>query len=203
MAKLKAPLLSLGASGAIGEAIVFFPWKGLNVAREYVIPANPKTTLQQTQRGRLTAAVLAIHVAEALAVDPLAEADTMAYAQWGSIYPTPRTWFNQIIKNWLDQKRLTLIPAIFRGVTLTPAATAITLQVDNTPESSAITNGTVNWGTSKTALINSQAVTQIQLLAGIAITGMVTKTKYYLQVRPTLPVGFIGSYSGIFNATTT
>ena len=54
MAKLKAPLLSLGASGAIGRSIVFFPWKGLDCAREYVIPSNPKSTGQLTQRGYLT-----------------------------------------------------------------------------------------------------------------------------------------------------
>jgi len=30
MAKLKAPLLSFGASGAIAKAIVYFGWKGLN-----------------------------------------------------------------------------------------------------------------------------------------------------------------------------
>jgi len=49
MAKLKAPLMSLGASGALGKALVFFGWKGLDVVREYVIPANPKTTAQNTQ----------------------------------------------------------------------------------------------------------------------------------------------------------
>ncbi|GAI75819.1 unnamed protein product, partial [marine sediment metagenome] len=46
MAKLKGPLFSLGASGALGEAVVYFPWKGLNVVREYVIPSNPKTDPQ-------------------------------------------------------------------------------------------------------------------------------------------------------------
>ena len=60
MAKLKAPLLSFGASGAIAKSLVYFPWKGLNVVREYVIPSNPKSTLQVTQRGYLAAAVAVI-----------------------------------------------------------------------------------------------------------------------------------------------
>ncbi|GAI80781.1 unnamed protein product, partial [marine sediment metagenome] len=94
MAKLKAPLLSFGASGAIAKAVVYFPWKGLNVAREYVIPANPKTTLQTTQRGYLSAAVDAIHAAQADPTNPIVEADTVAYALYGSCEPTPRTWFN-------------------------------------------------------------------------------------------------------------
>lgn len=58
MAKLKAPLLSLGASGKIAGTLVFFVWKGLKVAREYVIPANPKTAAQVTQRGYFADAVL-------------------------------------------------------------------------------------------------------------------------------------------------
>src|SRR3972149_2455449 len=38
MAKLKAPLLSFGASGKLADTLVYFPWKGLAVVRSYVIP---------------------------------------------------------------------------------------------------------------------------------------------------------------------
>ncbi|GAH56681.1 unnamed protein product, partial [marine sediment metagenome] len=64
-------LMSLGASGQLGKALVFFPWKGLNVVREYVVPANPDTDLQGTQRGYLTTMVDAIHAAQALDPWPL------------------------------------------------------------------------------------------------------------------------------------
>ena len=195
--------MSLGAAGALGKAIVFFPWKGLDVVREYVVPANPKTTLQTTQRSYLTTAVAAIHTSQALAAGGINAVDIAAMALWGSTYATPRTWFNQIVKNWIDQKVASLIPIIWQGGTVTPAGNQITLLVGSTCESSLLTNALVRWGTSKTALNNSQAVTRAQLNAGVAITGMVTKTKYYLQVRPTLPVGFIGAYSGIYYATTT
>ena len=203
MAKLKAPLLSLGASGAIGKAIVFFNWKGLNVAREYIAPSNPKTTAQNTQRGYLTAAVTAIHAAQVVTPGPIAAIDITAYALWGSIFSTPRTWFNQVCKNWLDQKRATKIPVIYRGGTITPGNDLITFKLLNTEESSAITNGEVRWGTSKTALVNAQAVTAAEIEAGIAITGMPDKTKCYLQYRALLPVGFIGAYSGIYYGVTT
>ncbi len=43
MVKLNAPLLSLGASGSIGGAIVFSTWKGRAYARSLVRPANPKS----------------------------------------------------------------------------------------------------------------------------------------------------------------
>ena len=203
MAKLKAPLLSLGASGAIGKALVYLPWKGLDCVREYVVPANPKTTGQTTQRSYLTAAVTAIHTSQALPAGGINATDIMANALWGSTFATPRTWFNQIVKNWIDQKVASLIPIIWQDGVLTPAANQITLKLGSACESSLLTNAEVYWGTSKTALINKQAVTRVQLNAGVAITGMVTKTKYFLQVRPTLPVGFIGSYSGTYYDTTT
>lgn len=54
MARLIAPLLSLGASGQIGNAIVFAEWKGLPYARRYVIPENPQSTAQTEVRNVFT-----------------------------------------------------------------------------------------------------------------------------------------------------
>lgn len=59
MAKVRTPLLSFGASGKIGNTVVFFPWKGIDVAREFVVPSNPNTADQQTQRTLFTDAVAA------------------------------------------------------------------------------------------------------------------------------------------------
>ena len=50
MAKVKGPLLSLGASGQIGKSIVFGDWRGVKYAREHVNPANPQTTAQTLTR---------------------------------------------------------------------------------------------------------------------------------------------------------
>ena len=51
MAKLTGPLFSLGASGTIAKTITFGKWKGIPTARQRVVPSNPDTTDQQTQRG--------------------------------------------------------------------------------------------------------------------------------------------------------
>lgn len=59
MAKLRTPLLSFGATGKIGKTLVLFAWKGIDVAREYVVPSNPNTAAQQTQRGYFSDAVAA------------------------------------------------------------------------------------------------------------------------------------------------
>lgn len=50
MAKATAPLMSMDASGQIGKALVF--QKGGKV-RQYVVPANPKTSAQMAVRNKL------------------------------------------------------------------------------------------------------------------------------------------------------
>lgn len=54
MAKLTAPLLSFGAKGQIGKTQVMAKWRGISYARQYVVPANPKTQSQQNTRGVFT-----------------------------------------------------------------------------------------------------------------------------------------------------
>jgi hypothetical protein len=39
-------------SNQIGKSMVFFMWKGIQVARQYAKPSNPDTIAQQTQRGK-------------------------------------------------------------------------------------------------------------------------------------------------------
>jgi len=48
-------------SGQAGKAGVFAKWKGRQYRRKYVIPANPKTTMQQLVRGYFTNAIAAWH----------------------------------------------------------------------------------------------------------------------------------------------
>lgn len=50
MAKVTGPLMSMSASGKIADAIVFFTWKGRNVVRQWLKPANPQSTDQGDRR---------------------------------------------------------------------------------------------------------------------------------------------------------
>jgi len=50
MAKTTAPLLSMGASGQIGETLVASKWKGRAYMRRYVTPSNPQTAEQTLTR---------------------------------------------------------------------------------------------------------------------------------------------------------
>jgi len=199
VAKLKAPLMSLGASGAIGKALVYFGWKGIDAVREYVVPSNPKTTAQTTQRGYLSDAVDAIHAAQIKPVLPFVEADKSAYALLGSLQPTPRTWFNTIVKQWLDQLRASKDMAVSSGGVLTPGDTTLTLQMAQHEQTGdAMTNGKLHYGTSKTSLLNSIACTPAELAVGKEIPGLVNGVKYFVQYRPDTPVDYVGANSGIY-----
>lgn len=204
MAKLKGPLFSLGASQQLGKALVFFPWKGLNVVREYVVPANPKSAGQLTQRGYLTDAVTAIHTAQGHATFPLKADDVTAYALWASAVQAATTWFNQVCRNWLDQRVAGIRSAIYRYGTFTPEAGQVHCQLYFTEDgTNTITAGDWWYGTSKTALVNSHAATIVADLADDTITGLTTGVKYYFQFRPTAHADFVGSRSGIYHATPT
>ena len=50
MAKVTGPLFSIDASGKIADALVYFPWKGRKVVRQWLKPTNPRDVNQQIQR---------------------------------------------------------------------------------------------------------------------------------------------------------
>jgi len=50
MAKVTGPLMSMSAAGKVAKSIVFFGWKGINVVRQWLKPANPQSTDQGDQR---------------------------------------------------------------------------------------------------------------------------------------------------------
>jgi len=199
VAKLKGPLFSLSASGKLADALVYLGWKGLNNVRQYVIPANPRTDPQKLQRSYLTTAVAKIHEYQSLPANFFGPGDVTGYALLGSTYPTPRTWFNQVIKSWVDLKVLGKIPAIFGNVSLTPGTDKLTVIMGHLPESTAITDGKLWYGTSKTALIHSVDAAIADLLTGVDIPNLTTGVKYFVQFRSTLPDTFDGNRSGIYH----
>lgn len=59
MSRVTAPLLSFTASGKLADTLVASTWKGIPYMRKYVVPSNPQTTAQTTQRGYVTSIVSA------------------------------------------------------------------------------------------------------------------------------------------------
>lgn len=206
MAKLKGPLMSLGASGALGKTLVFFGWKGIDVAREYVVPSNPKTSGQTTQRGYVTAAVAKIHSCQALAADPLDQDDLSAYAALGSTRSTPRTWFNEIVKLWVDCKVAGDVPIVYCNGTISdPTATTFDCEIDIEEETgSQLAAGKFYFGTSKTALIHSATASVtagdcVALINQDLSAFLTAGEKYYMQFRPDSGDPCEGAVSGIYN----
>lgn len=196
MAKLKAPLLSLGAAGAIGKSLVFFGWKGLNVVREYVIPANPRTAPQTTQRGYLTDMVAKVHAVQADGTHPLTATDISAYALWAAVVQAATTWFNQVVRNGIDQLIKGKREAIFSSGTTTPGTDELAVAVWTL--GIAPTDGDFYYGTSRTALIRKAPATCVSGESSATISGLVTGTKYFWQFVPTAPDTIVGSKSGIY-----
>ena len=196
--------MSLGASGQLGKALVFFSWKGLNVVRQHIVPTNPNTQPQKDQRAWVTLAVANIHDAMAKVVGPLGEIDKIAYATWASIVKAATTWFNQAVKSQIDQNVAGKNCFPYRGGVITPASGQVTvlLYADGI-DTGGITAGKFWYGTSKTALLSSIAGTidLVNHTVTKAITGLTNGTKYYFQFRPSEVAVYIGNDSGIYHGT--
>jgi len=210
MAKLKAPLLSLGASGAIGKSLVFFGWKGLDVVREYVVPANPKSDDQITQRAYMKIMVPAVHTAQALAANPLNTGDYAAYSALAAKLGRVMTWFNMICKLAFDGMRLDDGYTIWRN-----GRESDTSKDDFRPSLGITDNGVVRvldgkfyLGTSRTNLLKSVVADivvgdEARCLAGNGFSGLTAGTKYYWQFRPDAADPCEGADSGIYSAVAT
>ncbi|MBA7535020.1 hypothetical protein ES705_27270 [subsurface metagenome] len=205
MAKLKGPLMSLGASGSIAHTLVFFPWKGINAVREYVIPSNPKTTLQTTQRGLLTTIVDAIHASMALDPWPLDSYDQIAYNALAQAKGRIITWFNQAVKLGIDA-----LVAEDGYTVYTNGHLDETNKEDFRPFVHPHDNGVLQvadgkfyLGTSKTNLVHS-IVARIDpgvacdVVNGSGFTGLTAGVKYYWQFRPDAADPCELSVSGIY-----
>ncbi|GAH91485.1 unnamed protein product, partial [marine sediment metagenome] len=158
MAKLKAPLMSLGASGQLAKTLVFFPWKGISAVREYVIPANPDTQLQKDQRDYVRKGVAMVHTAQADVNFPITSADQIAYSALAAAKGRIITWFNQAIKLWIDVKVAGKIPIIYSdGYLLDKSALdARPILVIHEETDEKLIDGKFYLGSSKTNLIRSK-----------------------------------------------
>lgn len=95
MAKVDGPLFSLEARGKMGDAIVYFPWKGRHVVRQLVIPVNPKSADQGDARLALGAIGRACS----------AVGSTNDYAMEVKGYmPDGQTWISTVVKYIIENK---------------------------------------------------------------------------------------------------
>lgn len=175
MAKVKAPLFGLGARGQLGKVLVYFPWKGIDAVREYVIPTNPRSTLQTSQRNKLKAAVDEFHGASYSAVD------LSAWTRFASTLAKVMTGFNAMCKTHIDEAVLgnaweRISDVVISDITATGALFTITKgSTGNTPD--------CKYGISKTFMPGSEAFADQTGDSWTAtLSGLTANTDYYAYV---------------------
>ncbi|GAH95296.1 unnamed protein product [marine sediment metagenome] len=199
MAKLKAPLFSFGASGAIGKSLVYFGWKGIDVVREYVVPVNPKSTKQMTQRNLLTAAVKEFHDAG------YDDDDITAWKLFASTFPTPRTAFNAMVRahlmcalgggDWIRFHDVTVTPG-------DPGESTVTCKTDATE----VLHVRCLYGYSKSSVVGGVfADTIVAGLATFTIPALVEGKEVYLFMIGSVVTykekTYYGGRTGIYHYT--
>jgi hypothetical protein len=139
--------MSFGASGALAKAVVYFPWKGIDAVRSYVVPANPKTAAQITQRDIMKAAVAEWHGALYSA------GDVTAWNRFAGIIGGIMTGFNAMVKTYVVEKLLGNVWArINHGSTSDVLTTSFVAIVHKAAGGNA---PSVHYGTSKTNMPNT------------------------------------------------
>ena len=210
MAKLKAPLFSFVASGKLADSLVFMTWKGLNTVRQYVIPANPQSDDQITQRAYMKVMVPAIHAAQARETQPLVSKDYAAYSALATKLGRVMTWFNMICKLGFDSMRNDDGYTIYSS-----GQTPDTDKDDFRPALFITDNGVIQvadgkfyLGTRPTNLLQSKVAAivtglSVMISEGLGFSGLVAGTKYYWQFRPDAEDPCEGADSGIYSALAT
>ena len=193
-AKLKAPLLSLGAAGQIGKSIVFFAWKGIDAVREYVVPANPRSTAQITQRTHLTNAVEEFHD------EAYTDADMVAWGRYAGTLAKIMSGFNAMIKLCVEAY---LVPdpwTLMSDIQVdTPTVNGFDVDVEN---SLAGQNFRAVIGTRRTHFPTAVAlVDDGDGTYSLTWAGGTTKTDYFVKLE-SREGGFWRQRSGIYHVKT-
>lgn len=94
MARTTGPLLSMDASGSVGNSITFAKWKGRNYVRRYAVPANPRSIAQTSIR-----TAMKYYTALWKEYTAQLEADYIESAQSQKISPF-NAWTRAGMKNW-------------------------------------------------------------------------------------------------------
>lgn len=176
MAKLTAPLFSLKASGQLGKALVYLNWKGINDVRTYVIPANPQSTLQNTQRGYLTDGVAMWHA------NAWNEADLTAFNNWAGVSGIAMSGFNRVIQEYIYAKRHA---GTWHAVKTLVISGILTTGFDVTAVGDATKAFILNYGTSPTAMVNTAIVTNTAGALTATLAGLTANVVYYFEIVPT------------------
>ena len=191
MAKLTAPLLSFGARGQLANTLVYFPWKGIPVVRSYVIPANPNSAGQQTQRGYLSDAVTLWHTLG------LTATDITAWNRYATTLPSPQSGFNAFCRDFINLR----VGGLSLAATAMGFDTTIVDDADGTFTATVEEDGSaisvdMLWGISPTALINIEAASEVVNVwtadPADDVSGQTIYARFRLENVGGSPIGYTG-----------
>ncbi len=188
MAKVKAPLFSLSASGALAKTLVYADWKGIDYVRQYVIPANPKTADQQEQRGFFSAAIDAWHI------DGYTTDDVTAWNLYALAQKIAASGFNIFVK----LKVLASVAAKTWGaLTDCVIASILSTSCEVTIDVPSDLTGILYIGTSKTSMLTQFTGTYLDPGYTFTVIDLLADTKYYFYIANTITdeVARTGVYS--------
>lgn len=187
MAKVKGPLFSLDARGKIADTLVYLGWKGLKTVRQYVIPANPNTTAQQTQRGYFSDAIDAWQEAE------FSSDDVTAWNLLAQARKAVASGFNMFVQAFVNAKvsgnAFTVLSNVsVDSITATGATITASISADKTTK--------IYYGTSITNMAETDDLTFSVDEATVTLSGLSSTTTYffYLQNTATDESGRTGIY---------
>ena len=176
MTKVRTPLMSFEARGQIAKSVVYFPWKGVNAVREYVVPMNPRTEAQRAQRLHMTHAVAEWHNAAYSAED------VIAWNRYAGVLAKIMAGFNAFCRVFIKEEILTNVWERIHGVyTVNVQATSFEVYVRKAAAGNA---PTIYYGTRKTHFPDSIVTTDMGGgIWGKNITGLTTNTLYYFYIE--------------------
>lgn len=202
MAKVRGAFGGFGTAGQIGKAYVFFIWKGINAIRTWVIPNNPNSGNQQTQRNNFKALVAQWH-------DGLFNVlDAAAYERAaGTVKYKPQSGFNRFIGLYRAIFKSGATPSRCHGLTVSSAAHAAFTAFITTEAHQGAGTDLFQWGTSPTSLFHVETPTFMTLVltVGPFDTGFGAGTViYYKFVSKQAAVPYLNYMeSGIYKTVLT
>ena len=192
MAKVKGPLFSLSASGQIAKTLVYGDWKGIDIVRKYVIPANPNTAAQQQQRGYFGNAVEDWHT------DGFTAIDVAAWNLYALAQKVAASGFNMLVKLKIacavaSETWVALVDCLVTAVGAAGAKINITGTVGSTVK--------LYWGTSKTSMFNEEAMVDTAGDYEVTLAACSASTKIYFYIMDKTAAN--QARTGIYSFTTT
>jgi len=191
MAKVRGPILSIGAGGQIGKSQVYASWRGVPYARQYVIPSNPNTTAQQETRSTFKT------LQEMWKQLPSANQDIWIAAAKGRPF-TDRNKHTQVnlpgLRGAANMNTYVASPGVNGGVPMVDAALAdgAAGEIDATPTLGDLPTGWTTVGVTGIAFPDQdpalafEGPVQVQTNAvapyGLTFTGLTTGTDYQVSV---------------------